>query len=508
MSTTTRLILLLLLMVGAVMAGGGFLLLRQRVSVLETATRDEARAHAYTLKLVLEDDYQAGRLEEVQQLINRLSQYPKIYSVIVFDEEGRARFLSHPLAADEVRDPPEARTVIATGKPVELVRRIAGEEVFSIIGPLQLGPGRRAAFEIAQPRTLIEADLQRAQRAVILITLALFAAISLGVLTVARRSLAAPIRDLLVGAEALGEGDLEYRVIVPRGGNEFARLARAFNRMADRLNDQRSRTARETEEKLAMARELRQHERLASLGRLAAGVAHEMGAPLNVIKGRAEQLFAKLEGVQEAAHDKFQRNLTIIVEQSDAIARIVRQLLDLARPYRLQRAPVSLRQLIGRAAEMVESDALRARVAVEAVAGHEIYVEVDADLIHQALINVCLNGIQAMPSGGRLGLEAINPEMARAGRAFAAIAVTDSGPGIAPEMIAEIFDPFFTTKEVGQGTGLGLTVTRRIIEEHGGWITVDNVKDGGAVFTIYLPQAVEETGKLTAAAKTPRKRRI
>jgi signal transduction histidine kinase len=163
--------------------------------------------------------------------------------------------------------------------------------------------------------------------------------------------------------------------------------------------------------------------------------------------------------------------------------------------------------LIERAAEIVESDALRARVAVEVAAGNEIYIDVDADLIHQALINVCLNGIQAMPSGGRLGLETINPEMARAGRVFAAIAVTDSGPGIAPEMIGEIFDPFFTTKDVGQGTGLGLTVTRRIIEEHGGWITVDNVKDGGAVFTIYLPLAVAEAGKLSEPARAPRKRR-
>lgn len=495
MSTSARLILLLTLAVGAVMATGGFLLLRQRVGVLEEATRNEARAHANTLQLVLEHDYQSGRLDEVQQLINRLSEFPKIYGVIVFDEKGEIALFSDPLLAEQIRNPPQVERAISTGEAVESVRRIAGEEVFSIIRPLHLGKGRRGAFEVAQPRALIEADLARARRTVALMTLSLFAAVSLAVLAVMRRSFSRPIGELLVGAEAVGEGDLGYRVIVPRGGSELARLARAFNRMADRLNEQRRQAEREAEGRLVLARELRQHERLASLGRLAAGVAHEMGAPLSVIKGRVEQLLGRLEREQELPRERIERNLTIISEQADAIARIVRQLLDLARPYKLQRAPVELSRVIARAVEMLRPEAERRNIAIETAPGGETKVEIDADLIHQVLVNICLNGIQAIGGNGSLRLVANEKESVRGARAFVTVSVIDSGPGVAPENVDQIFDPFFTTKEVGQGTGLGLTVSRRIIEEHGGWITVENGVSGGAVFTVYLPKAEGETTK-------------
>lgn len=494
MSTSTRLIVLLLLMVGAVMTAGGVVLLRQRVGVLETATRNEARAHAFTLQAALEASYEAGRFDEVQILIDRLSEYPKIFSVIVFDERGEAMLLSDPLAAEVVRQPPEVGWVLATGESVETVRRIGDEEVFTIIGPLALGQGRRGAYEVAQPRAIIEADMVRARRSIALITLALFAAISICVLAVARRNLAGPIGELVVGAEALGEGDLGYRVLVPRGGSELVRLARAFNRMADRLNDQRLRAARDTEERLMLARELRQHERLASLGTLAAGVAHEMGAPLNVIRGRAEQLLARIEDNGSPARDKLQRNLTIITEQADAIARIVRELLDLARPLDLQPEKVTVAQLMERAADMLEADAARAGVLIDVAASGKLSVDVDAAMIHQVLVNICLNGIQAMELGGRLRLEAIEHETHRDGRAFVGVAITDTGPGVAPEHMEQIFDPFFTTKEVGAGTGLGLTVSRRIVEEHGGWIAVAAGPAGGASFSVYLPKDQGESG--------------
>ncbi len=308
------------------------------------------------------------------------------------------------------------------------------------------------------------------------------------VFAVTRRHLARPLSDLLTGAAAVGRGDLSYRVIVPRAGGEFTRLAREFNRMADSLAEQRDRAASEAEERLRLERELRHSERLASVGRLAAGVAHELGAPLNVIDARAEQLLTK----RDAPLDTRERNLQIIRKQAARIAHIVRQLLTLARPYNLRRTPVNLHDTVRDTLEGMEANFMRGNIEVSMSKNEAgTMVDADADFLRQVLTNILPNAVQAMPDGGRLTIECRANAGARDGVHFASVSVADTGTGIAPEHLAHIFEPFFTTKDVGSGTGLGLAVTRRIIEEHGGWIVAANNPEGGAKLTIYLPQTAE-----------------
>src|SRR5215813_866995 len=290
MSLSARLILLLTIAVGVVMALGGYFILRQREEILARALRNELRAHAVTLQLTLEDSYRAGRIGDAQRLIDHLSENPRVFSVILFDEKGRVAMFSNPLEAGNIVESPDAQRVIATGGPVEIVRRRGGSEVYSFIMPIRISVARRGALEISQPAEFIKADYARARRDIALITLALFAAIIAVVLLVMRYNLLRPIKELLGGAKAVGQGDLAYRVVAPSGGNEIAQLASEFNRMAESLAEQRRAAELQAEGRLALERELRHSERLASVGRLAAGVAHEMGAPLNVIKGRVEML--------------------------------------------------------------------------------------------------------------------------------------------------------------------------------------------------------------------------
>jgi two-component system, NtrC family, sensor kinase len=485
MNTSARLIMLLTLMVGVVMAVGGYFFMRQREAKLEEAMRNEVRAHALTLQIALEDYYRAGRLADAKQMIDRLSDNTKIYGVALFDEGGRTVMVSDPLVADEINNPLEARRVIATGETVELVKTIGERPVFSIIMPIRVVAARRGAFEIAQPLSFVQADIASARREITFMTAMLWATIFLVVLFVTRRNLSRPIRELLGGAAAIGRGDLDYRVSVPIRGGEFARLAQDFNRMADSLAGQRRAAAREAEERLALERELRHHEALASVGRLAAGVAHEMGAPLNVIDARAEHLLERTEIPIQAR----QRNLTIIRAQVARITRIVRQLLNLARPYDMRREPVDLSRAVTGAVELLETDAARAGVEIEVALGDGVRVEADPELLHQALMNIGLNGLQAMPAGGRLRIECVAADGAGNGTRFAAVRVSDTGVGLGPDVLPHIFEPFYSTKEVGRGVGLGLAVSRRIVEEHGGWIEAANRPEGGAVFTIYLPRA-------------------
>jgi len=484
MSISTRLILLLTGTVGIVMAAAGYYFVMQRQTILEGAMHNEVRAHAATLQLMLEDDFRAGHDRDAQQFINRLSQNPKIYSVILYDEQGQITMLSDPLVADEIRFPPEVRQVLATGETVEMVRRIGTRRVFSIIMPIRISDIRRSAFEVTQLRSFIEADFARARRDVAIITLALFAVIVLGVLMVTRHNLARPIRELLSGATALGEGELEFRVIVPAGGNELSRLAREFNRMADRLAEQRQAAAQAASEHLKLEQQLLIAERFAALGRVAAGVAHEMGAPLNVIKGRIEQLIER----PDTSRDKVERNLMIINHQADVIERTVRQLLDLGRPVKLRREPVALSILLQGVQELLEGDAAKRAITLEFQWQDERQVLGDREMLHQVLMNICRNGLQAVSTNGALHVETVVQEIVKAGESFIGVQISDTGPGIAAESLHQIFDPFFTTKEVGQGMGLGLSISRRIVEDHQGWIDVANLPSGGAVFTVWLPK--------------------
>ena len=498
MSTSTRLILLLTALVGAVMVIGGYLRLRQREAILVTAMHNEVRAHAHTLQIALEEEYGSKAPQLAQRLINRLSKNPKIYSVILFDEEGRVAMLSDPLVANEIKYPPEVKQVLASGGTAEAVREIGGKQVFSIVMPIQTAPARRGAVEITQLMSFVETDIARSRRDIAIITLALFAAIILGVLAVMRHNIWRPIQELLAGADAIGRGALDYRVVVPERSSEFSRLARAFNHMADRLAEQRQAAAREAEERVELERELRHREielrhrdRLATVGRLAAGVAHEMGAPLNVIDARAEQLLERMDAPAETRR----RNLTIIRAQAERITQIVRQLLNLARPYRLHREPLDLARVVSDSIEAIEAEAQRAGIRIETVPNGQVRVDADRGFLHQVLINICRNGLQAMPEGGTLRIDSSGDAARKDGRSFAAVRVTDTGTGIAPEHLGHIFDPFYTTKDVGSGTGLGLSVAYRIVEEHGGWIEAANALPRGAAFTVFLPLAENDASR-------------
>jgi signal transduction histidine kinase len=292
--------------------------------------------------------------------------------------------------------------------------------------------------------------------------------------------------SLLDGARALGQGDLNYRVQIggaAAGGDELARLAAEFNRMADNLAEQRRAAEIEAENRLNLEKELRHSERLASVGRLAAGIAHELGAPLNVIDARAEQLIEKVD----AAREKQIKNLTIIRSQSARIAHIVRQLLNLARPYNLRFGKIRIIRLVS---SVLETFHPPENVRVELVSDIDPAISGDADFLFQVFLNIFQNASQAMPDGGVLKIEI--DRQPREGRNFVAVKVSDTGGGIAPENLEKIFDPFYTTKDIGEGTGLGLAVSRRIVEEHGGAIKAVNNDTGGASFTVYLPEMPAE----------------
>ena len=175
-----------------------------------------------TLQIALEEDYLTGRSLDAQRLINRLRENTGVYSAALFDATGEIVAISNTLAPEEFRYLNEAREVMATGKGVEIIRSISGEDYFSMIRPLQVHGQRVGAIEIVQSISFVKADIARARFHVMITTLLLFGAILLVVAAVTRYSLARPIHELLGAAVALGRGDLNYRAAAPPGGGELA----------------------------------------------------------------------------------------------------------------------------------------------------------------------------------------------------------------------------------------------------------------------------------------------
>ncbi|HYQ42228.1 MAG TPA: ATP-binding protein [Polyangiaceae bacterium] len=247
--------------------------------------------------------------------------------------------------------------------------------------------------------------------------------------------------------------------------------------------------------------QLRHAERLNMIGKLAAGVAHELGTPLNVISGSAEMLLAG--EVNEANISKYSSS---ILEQTKKMTAIIRHLLDFGRRGGSSRVSVDLNELVTHAVDLLLPMAKRrsCRIVVEPLS-RAVPVLVNPSEVEQVFSNLLINALQAMTAGGtahvRISVET-RGTAAAVFRPFACVVVQDDGAGIDERDLAHVFDPFFTTKGVGEGTGLGLSVSYGIVQDHAGSIEVSSRKGEGACFTVLLPLATSRHLQAISAAAT------
>jgi len=367
----------------------------------------------------------------------------------------------------------QLRSLDAPG--VDLIAERGGDLALHTYVEMEAPGGRDGALEVseslAEERTYIRDTIVRA----IVTTgsiVAICAVVSwwLGIVLIAR-----PISRMIDKARRVGAGDFGGPPLSIQARDELSDLAAEMNAMAARL-DAATEARRKAEE------ELRHADRLSTVGKLASGVAHELGTPLNVAAARARMIVAG-----RASPDSIVENAQIIGEQCSRMTVIIRQLLDFARSKTsAKRAPVDLVGLTRETLALLEPIGSKRMVALETdVPGEPVTVAGDRMQLQQVITNIVMNGIQAMPEGGRLvvGLSA----SAAPGGTFACWSVRDEGVGIPHDVVAHVFEPFFTTKGVGEGTGLGLSVAFGIVKEHGGWIDVDTEEGRGSRFCVYLP---------------------
>ncbi len=375
------------------------------------------------------------------------------------------------------------------GAPPETAATPAGEPVTRIVRgpddvstwytyvPIDTDGARRGVIELTEAATLE----QRFARGVLVDTTktALAFALVSALLSylMGQLLLGRPVRALTEKARRIGRGDFTGPVVLTQR-DELADLAREMNAMCERL--------------ATTIEQLRHADRLATVGKLASGVAHELGTPLNVVSARASMI-ATGPTTPEESRDYAR----VIGEASERMTKIIRQLMQFARRKGVTKAATDLHHLVRDTADLLRPLATKRDVELRVEdPGEDATALVDAAQAQQVVTNLVVNAIQAIARGGRVTLRvarrAATPpaEVGGPETECVCLSVEDDGEGIAAEDLGRVFEPFFTTKDVGEGTGLGLAVAYGIVRDHGGWIEVESEPGIGSTFTVFLPRGM------------------
>jgi signal transduction histidine kinase len=483
MRLASKFIALLVIGVLVLVATDGYLTARREIDMFDGDMRRDARELSSDLLPMIAHVWKTGGHDNVIKLI---------------DEANKARTLPHirwvwlDASPDDPHGPKVAQTQLIpiTAKKVVSIKHFDadGNEHLLTYARMTLGGARPAALELTEPVTHSREMMRLfVVRMIVLSTITLLLGVGL-VILLGAELVGKPLKLLIDKTRRIGRGDLSGPVSLRRR-DEFGELATAINSMCEQLLDAQNKVNEETAARIAALEQLRHADRLRTVGRLASGIAHELGTPLNVVGGRAGMIASG-----KLSDDETKKSADIIKQESDRITSIIRQLLDFARRSSPKRTSVDLSALVDETVEFLEPLAEKRGVSIERTGSQESFVcNVDAAQIRQVLTNLMVNGAQAMPDGGRVEVsirrQQVRPpeDESAAERPYLAVSIQDQGSGIAEEDMEQLFEPFFTTKDIGEGTGLGLSIAYGIIQEHGGWIDVQSELGQGSCFTVYLP---------------------
>jgi two-component system NtrC family sensor kinase len=358
-----------------------------------------------------------------------------------------------------------------------------------ILEPLGITEQPELALRISQPLDAQRALLASSLWHGVIEAIAVVVACTLLVVGLGWAFVGLPVQELILEARRIGARAKTIPPVRLDQNDEIGELAREMAAMSDRLVEADARVDSAHQRRLDALEQLRHADRLRTVGQLASGLAHELGTPLNVVSGRA-RLIEDADGATE----EIVGDAKIILDQTARITTLVKQLLGFARRSQPRDEAADLATIASRVAHLLQPIAGKSGVTIQFSApSGPCVTRCDAFLFEQALTNVVLNGLQAMPDGGTLHMEvfrrmATPPKSQGASPSpFGVVRVSDEGRGISASDLERIFDPFFTTKEVGEGTGLGLSVVYGILEDHGGFIEVESEVGRGSQFDLLVP---------------------
>lgn len=441
----------------------------------EERMEEDVELVARSIGMPLSRALQQDRPGAVEEALRSAFSINRVYGAYVYDKQGDV--ISAVGNSDRTPDRSRLSELAEEGVQRGEYENISGRAVYSYFVPLSTTGGRNAGLlqVVRRARDIDQAVVALRWMAfgVFLVSMVLMTGL---VLWGHRVAIGGPLERLRQDMTKLEEGSRSHRT-TPSGPVEIAGLGRQFNTMVQSIEQAEA----EIREREAAQRELEQQlkraEKMAAIGQLSAGVAHELGTPLSVVDGKAQRALRQ-EGLSTAVVNA----LEDVRSEVRRMEHIVRQLLDFGRRNPLQRRTISAERVVQMAlssirAEIPDVDSL---LEIDNPEGAPTF-SVDPGLLERVLVNLLRNAIDAAPDGVvRLAWQETDKDVV--------FCVEDSGPGIDPEIHSRLFEPFFTTKSVGEGTGLGLAVVHGIVEEHGGHVAVEESELGGACFRITIPQ--------------------
>ena len=405
------------------------------------------------------------------------------HSLVVRAASGRAR-------------PPEPEEEIAAHEGQEVVALIqdAGTRAWRVTVPVWEGKRSVGAVSLTLPLGRSDALAQRIEVYAVLLGAATVILLVGTLSAFMSRALATPLVQILQVMGRAEGGDLTVRAPVDRQ-DEVGQVARGLNQMlgriasfqaelAQRVSEATARLRATNERLYAVQQQVARNERLAAAGELAAAMAHNVGTPLTGVSGHLQLL------EEEVADPAVKERLSRIQGQVDRAVGAARQFLDAARPA-ASRVPVDLTALLEDLLVLTSPESQRKGIVVEPALVTALPVlSADPNQLQELFLNLITNALDAMGPGGILRVAA-EPSQSDVGGPGVQVTVSDTGPGISPEMLAQVFEPFFTTRVAAGGTGLGLAIARRITRDHGGSIRLESEPGRGTRAIVALPASTE-----------------
>jgi signal transduction histidine kinase len=480
-SLKSKIIIVVSLILAVTIGLGTWINIGYQRAQIQHSLEDNALIISNTIERSLANAMLSGKSKEVQSILEAVGAYHNIQEVKIFSSHGVILKSSRRWMMGRKVDPivekwffnQEFKRPIKHGK----------NGAFTVLFPI---PNEERCFHchgdkvklngvLAVDVTMAHAqkDLDEYSKTMFLwaVVVAVILAVSLSLFLT--RFVSDPIQELITTMERAEQG-LEARVEV-KSSDDIGRLGEAFNSLLSKLERARRRVERYHYEQMKRA------DRLASIGEMAAGIAHEIKNPLAGIAG-VIQVLKK----DQTVGDQKRAVLDEVLSQVERMDKAVRNLLSFARPPEPKMTLVDINELIGKLLDFLAPQFTKNSILVERKLSPGLpWLTLDPDLMQQALINIALNAIQAMPEGGKFSAETKVIKSGGENLGSVEIIFYDTGKGISSENLSRIFNPFFTTRQ--QGTGLGLSITQRIIEQHGGEISVMSSAGKGANFTIIFP---------------------
>jgi two-component system NtrC family sensor kinase len=452
--------------------------------------------------------------EAVHNIIETIGEQEGIEKIRIFNKEGKIMFSTDKKDVGTMVDK-KAEACYAchsAEKPLEklsmpernrIYKSKEGHRVLAMINPIYNEKDCYTAnchahsstqkvlgvLDIGMSLEDVDSEIKGNQNKMLAFAVVVFLGISGTIGVFVRRSVSHPVRALVNETKRIASGDLGSTLKI-ESKDEIGELADSFNRMTQDLSKAQEelkewskvlekRVEERTQELKRTQEQLVQSEKLASLGKLAAGIAHEINNPLTGILTYSSLLLK-----ENKENPQMKEDLEVIVNETTRCRKIVKGLLEFARQTEPSKSPADINKVLEETLSLLENQALFHNIKVEKKLKENLpTVMIDTDQIKQVFMNIIINAAEAMSQGGILTIRSDSDPQKK----FAEVSFIDTGPGIPEENLSKIFDPFFTTKRSGKGTGLGLSVSYGIIQRHDGFLEVKSQLGKGSTFTVKLP---------------------